>query len=847
MFKSNALRLFVLAVSLCTLAGLAAAATLNVITDDTPAAIIYSDPQANPIIHLSASVDHTIVATSTPLCPYEVHLDGQWQGSMVASDGKVYFGTSSHAPHTSALFMQYNPSTGLVHELGVVNTIVGEDPNYYRPQGKLHSAITEYNGYLYFATYYGYEGNNTGGYPGGHIVRYKLGSFETGTPVFKDMGRPGGGGTIYTATTVDTLNGMVYTNVDGSIYSSSANAPDTSSFTWAGRGSVNASSCFYHFTDSQSNLWTTAFYTNGVLGEVPLGSNIILNANCLPPCRRADTCAVDSGWQYQAWNWGARIDADHWAFSMLYDCFLWTFDANAARHGQFGIGQAFKKVARIGVGGLDCCLTGNTVYWLASARQWYSYCTFYGPNNPDTSYYNYFSDCKAKDLHLMSLNLNDPRLSAPGYDPNVTDPNLVTDWGRIIDQNGRTPYRCEGMSSDGARVYLTGDWRNLPTDPNNWHTLKALYLDIDGGYQQIWRGQFFAVITVGTGGNQAPTVYAGTNQFITSPANTVLLAGMVSDDGLPNPPAATTQSWSKVSGPGTVVFANANAVNTTATFSTFGTYVLSLTASDSALSSSSNVQIFIAAGNLAPVVNAGVDQSITLPATATLTGAVSDDGLPNPPGATTVTWSVVSGPGSVTFANANQASTTATFSTIGTYVLRLTANDSALVSTSNVTITVNPAGNRAPIVSVTNPSSISAPTRTVSLTGGVSDDGQPSPPSITCAWSKVSGPGSASFANPAAASTTVTLACAGTYVLRLTASDGQLSGHYDATITLDGSGYLDADFNGDGCVDGVDFLIWQAHYPTAAGATKAMGDTNGDGKVDGVDFLAWQNEYAVWQ
>jgi uncharacterized membrane protein len=54
-----------------------------------------------------------------------------------------------------------------------------------------------------------------------------------------------------------------------------------------------------------------------------------------------------------------------------------------------------------------------------------------------------------------------------------------------------------------------------------------------------------------------------------------------------------------------------------------------------------------------------------------------------------------------------------------------------------------------------------------------------------------------------------------------------------------------ADFSSDGKVDGIDFLIWQAHYgrfPTG-GATKADGDANGDGKVDGLDFLNWQTRY----
>ena len=57
--------------------------------------------------------------------------------------------------------------------------------------------------------------------------------------------------------------------------------------------------------------------------------------------------------------------------------------------------------------------------------------------------------------------------------------------------------------------------------------------------------------------------------------------------------------------------------------------------------------------NAAPTVNAGTDQTITLPAGATLAGTASDDGLPA--GSTlTTTWSKFSGPGTVTFGNANQ-------------------------------------------------------------------------------------------------------------------------------------------------------------------------------------------------
>lgn len=71
---------------------------------------------------------------------------------------------------------------------------------------------------------------------------------------------------------------------------------------------------------------------------------------------------------------------------------------------------------------------------------------------------------------------------------------------------------------------------------------------------------------------------------------------------------------------------------------------------------------------------------------ATLAGTVTDDGLPAP--SLTHQWSKVSGPGTVTFANAATASTTATFSVAGTYVLTLAASDGALSSSDSVTVTV---------------------------------------------------------------------------------------------------------------------------------------------------------------
>lgn len=90
--------------------------------------------------------------------------------------------------------------------------------------------------------------------------------------------------------------------------------------------------------------------------------------------------------------------------------------------------------------------------------------------------------------------------------------------------------------------------------------------------------------------------------------------------------------------------------------------------------------------NQPPAVNAGTPQAIVLPAPAILNGTVTNDGLPS--NTLTITWTTLSGPGAVTFDNANQASTAATFSAQGTYVLQLSASDGALTANSTVTITV---------------------------------------------------------------------------------------------------------------------------------------------------------------
>jgi hypothetical protein len=114
-----------------------------------------------------------------------------------------------------------------------------------------------------------------------------------------------------------------------------------------------------------------------------------------------------------------------------------------------------------------------------------------------------------------------------------------------------------------------------------------------------------------------------------------------------------------------------------------------LTVADKGLANAQITKALPALGNVAPVVNAGADQAVTLPATASLNGTASDDGLPSPPGAMSLSWTKVSGPGTVTFDSPASVATTASFDAAGTYVLRLTASDGSLIASDEVQITVS--------------------------------------------------------------------------------------------------------------------------------------------------------------
>ncbi|WP_321371052.1 fibronectin type III domain-containing protein [uncultured Desulfuromusa sp.] len=123
--------------------------------------------------------------------------------------------------------------------------------------------------------------------------------------------------------------------------------------------------------------------------------------------------------------------------------------------------------------------------------------------------------------------------------------------------------------------------------------------------------------------------------------------------------------------------------------------------------------------NQAPVVNAGSDLAVGLFSSVTLSGSVTDDGLPS--AGVQIDWQQLSGPGSALFTDPNSAITDVTFDTVGTYELELVVDDGEYLSSDSVTVTVTAPDTEAPSIPQ-NLSGIGLSGTEISLTWSPSSD-----------------------------------------------------------------------------------------------------------------------------
>ena len=266
----------------------------------------------------------------------------------------------------------------------------------------------------------------------------------------------------------------------------------------------------------------------------------------------------------------------------------------------------------------------------------------------------------------------------------------------------------------------------------------------------------------------------------------IILGGQVTDDLKPNG-SVVTQWWSKASGPpsGDAFFSNTNALTNRVVFSAPGTYTLRLTATDGVLTNSDEVQITVNP-NQAPFVEAGQPIVVHLPDAASLNGSVFDDNQPDSAPLTWL-WTVVDGPGSVTFGDAAVTNTTVTFTSAGLYTLRLTANDTQLKTTDDVAVIVLLPQNYPP-TAIPGPNLTVVQPNSVTLAGQGQDDLFPAGSTLTGVWTKLDGPGNVLFPNGTNSApgftNTATFTLPGDYVMRLTVSDGELSGSSNLTVKV---------------------------------------------------------------
>lgn len=171
------------------------------------------------------------------------------------------------------------------------------------------------------------------------------------------------------------------------------------------------------------------------------------------------------------------------------------------------------------------------------------------------------------------------RISAP-YGVNVGDEILVSFYGSVTEgvmqafKNGtllRSGTNPGSVTTPPGNIYV-GSGANTQYQNTSIAEMIILNGTVSAEDRQLLEG--YLAHKWGQAGN-LPVDHPHKDLAPGGGGAVVTLAGTVTD-----PDGSPTTLWSKISGPGTVLFADAAAVSTTATFTEPGTYVLRLTADD---------------------------------------------------------------------------------------------------------------------------------------------------------------------------------------------------------------------------------------------------------------------------
>ncbi|HPI92782.1 MAG TPA: PKD domain-containing protein [Deltaproteobacteria bacterium] len=357
-----------------------------------------------------------------------------------------------------------------------------------------------------------------------------------------------------------------------------------------------------------------------------------------------------------------------------------------------------------------------------------------------------------------------------------------------------TSYSWTLASGDGIKtVYVLfkdseGNWMSSPaTDsiqlsldsdgdgmPDAWETTYGLNtgsssdasLDSDNdGVSNL--NEYLAGTNPTSAADNAPVANAGSDQSVIP--QRVMLDGSSSYD-----PTGDTLSyaWTQTSGPATVILEDSTKSVAYFVGITAGTYTFRLSCSDGYTTSTDSVSVTIT--NVAPVVSAGSDMTITAGTSVTLHATGSDSNEDT----LTYTWSKTSGP-SVSLPSLTQQNITFTPTIAGVYVFSVRCSDGVNTSTADqVNVTVN-AVNTAPTANAGVDQDVNKGS-VVQLNGSGSTD--PDGDTLSYAWTQTSGT-AVSLSSTTVANPTFTASTVGTLVFQLVVNDGTVSSTAD-TVTI---------------------------------------------------------------
>jgi hypothetical protein len=444
------------------------------------------------------------------------YYDGQWQGMLAASDGACYFGASTHSPKHGSSLLKFEPETMKITVLAEDMTkICSENLNETPPQGKIHSPIVEFDGWLYFTTHLSnYWESAVNKYTGAHVIGYEL---STGN--FRDFGIVQKRYTIYSAINVDKINKKLYVfsvpmakddiEKDGChLYQIDIETAEKTDLGLVGQ--KGSSTSYWFFIDNMGNCWFTLWknhwplsYDHGDLYQYDANAKVLnCYKNVLPYGKLAPDGlpAAEKLKTERSWSWLEALPGNKQClFTMGWlgggDERLWIFDPSKSIEN----GDAFQPIAYIGATFLSLAfnnkdrvyfiqyksLNDSRVHWTEAIRDYQR------------------EDIKFNDeLHLRSI----------GTDPN--EDNIVIDHGRIVDQDNRRVTMIESLAVDNKNnIYMQGTWDSLSAEESSyqfyWPELAEYYVEL--GYPGVCktynnlkhyehnllsRGQFFSFVNI---------------------------------------------------------------------------------------------------------------------------------------------------------------------------------------------------------------------------------------------------------------------------------------------------------------------------------------------------------------